>query len=173
MILLELYLAFLKVGAFAIGGAYALVPLMQREIVSNYGWLSGDEFLEVFGLSAAIPGAISIKVATYTGFKVAGWPGVVAANLGHFTVPALLMLVLFGAVHGLAGNATVESFLGGVRAGTWGLLLGFAVYLARSAPFDLKALAIAIPAFVGIGFFNLHPGMVLIGSGLVGIMLFR
>ena len=173
MVLLHLYLAFLKVGAFAVGGAYSLIPLIERQVVTVHGWLTREEFLEVYGVSASVPGAISIKMATYTGYKLAGVPGVIAANLGHFTVPALLMVLFFGVLRQAARWPAAGAFLAGVRAGTWGLLLGVAVSLAREGTVDARALAIAVPALVLIGLFRLDPAIVLVASGLAGVLLYR
>ncbi|HAH21030.1 MAG TPA: chromate transporter, partial [Candidatus Omnitrophica bacterium] len=72
MILFKLFFSFLRVGFFAIGGAYSFLPLIEKEVVQKYGWLSKEEFLEVLGMVNIFPGAISIKYATYTGYKIAG-----------------------------------------------------------------------------------------------------
>jgi len=72
MVLLKLFLSFLKIGLFAIGGAYSFLPLIERETVQYHHWLDKPEFLEVLGIVKIFPGAISIKFATYTGYKVAG-----------------------------------------------------------------------------------------------------
>jgi len=173
MVLLHLYLAFLQVGALAIGGAYALIPLIERQVVTIHGWLTREEFLEVYGVSAGVPGAISIKMATYTGYKLAGIPGVVAANLGHFTVPVLVMLLLFGLLHQASRWPATGAFLAGVRAGTWGLLLGLALALAREGTVDTRALVIAVPALVAIGLLRLDPAVVLVASGVAGLLLYR
>ncbi|OUM99074.1 MAG: hypothetical protein BAA04_03695 [Firmicutes bacterium ZCTH02-B6] len=173
MVLLQLYLAFLKVGAFAVGGAYALIPLIERQVVTVHGWLTHEEFLEVYGVSAGVPGAISIKMATYTGYKLAGVPGVIAANLGHFTVPALIMMLLYGMLRQLGRWPATGAFLSGVRAGTWGLLLGLAWALAREGTVDARVLAIAVPAVVLIGLFRIDPAIVLVASGLAGLLLYR
>src|SRR3989338_1337438 len=91
MIILKLFLSFLKVGFFAVGGAYSFLPLIEKEVVQKYQWLSQEEFLEVLGMVKIFPGAISIKYATYTGYKVGGIWGAIAANTGNFLAPALLI----------------------------------------------------------------------------------
>jgi chromate transporter len=71
MVLLELFIAFSRIGFFAFGGAYSFLPLIEREVVQNHHWLDKPEFLEVLGLVSALPGAVSVKFATYTGYKFA------------------------------------------------------------------------------------------------------
>src|SRR3989338_6781411 len=93
MILFDLFFVFFKIGLFAVGGAYSFLPLIEKEVVENYRWLTKPEFLDVLGAIQIFPGAISIKYATYTGYKLAGIPGAIAANIGNFVAPAALILV--------------------------------------------------------------------------------
>src|SRR3989338_5322231 len=92
VILINLFLAFLRVGLFAIGGAYSFLPLIEKEVVQRHHWLTREEFLDVQGITQVFPGAISIKYATYTGYKMAGFLGAFLANLGNFLAPALLII---------------------------------------------------------------------------------
>ena len=90
MILFDLFMAFLRVELFAFGGADALLPLIEKEVVERYNWLAPHEFSDMLGAAKIFPGALSIKFATYTGYKIAGIPGIIAANLGNFIMPAAL-----------------------------------------------------------------------------------
>src|SRR3989338_6222739 len=92
MVLLNLFLAFLRVGLFAIGGAYSFLPLIEKEVVERYHWLTKEEFLDVLGINTIFPGAISIKYATYTGNKMAGILGAIVANLGNILAPVLFIV---------------------------------------------------------------------------------
>src|SRR3989338_3029207 len=96
MVLLNLFLAFLRVGLFAIGGAYSFLPLIEKEVVEKYHWLTKQEFLDILAVVKIFPGAISIKFATYTGYKEAGIPGLVFANLGNLLAPIVLISFAFG-----------------------------------------------------------------------------
>ena len=91
---IELFISFFKVGSFSFGGAFSLIPLIEKEVVQNHNWLSQDDFLKVLGMAEVFPGAISIKFATYTGYKVAGIPGAIVANLGNFIMPATIIMAL-------------------------------------------------------------------------------
>ncbi|MFH0876919.1 MAG: chromate transporter, partial [Candidatus Omnitrophota bacterium] len=98
MVYAQLFMAFFKIGLFAIGGAYSFLPLTEREIVERYHWLTKTEFLDVSGFVKIFPGAISVKYATYTGYKIGGSFGVVVANFANLLAPAicvLLMLVFY------------------------------------------------------------------------------
>lgn len=93
MIYLKLFWAFFKVGLFAIGGTYSFIPVIEREIVENYAWMTKSEFLDVLGMARVIPGAVSVKFATYVGYKIANFWGAVFANLGNI-FPAAISIFL-------------------------------------------------------------------------------
>ncbi len=80
--LIDLFVSFFKVGAFAFGGGYAMIPLISREVVSTRGWLDMAEFIDVIAISQGTPGPIAINSATYIGFKVAGVLGSLMATFG-------------------------------------------------------------------------------------------
>ncbi len=83
MALFHLFAVFFKIGLFALGGAYSFLPLVRQEAVQNHAWLSEKEFLDATGMVEVFPGAISIKCATYVGYRVAGIPGAIVANVAN------------------------------------------------------------------------------------------
>ncbi len=93
MVILKLFMVFSKISLFAFGGAYSFLPLIQTEVVQNHHWLNESEFLDVAGITKLFPGAISIKFATYTGYKVAGIPGTIIANLANLLPPVFFVMV--------------------------------------------------------------------------------
>lgn len=84
--LVKLIISFLKVGSFSFGGAYSLIPIIEKEVVTNHQWLTKDEFLKVLGMVAVFPGALLIKFATYTGYKTAGIEVLLQQTLRIFLV---------------------------------------------------------------------------------------
>lgn len=93
MVYLKLFWAFLKIGLFSIGGAYSFLPVIEREVVEKYSWMDKGEFLDILGLVRIFPGAISIKYATYVGYKVGKFWGAIIANLGNILPPAITILL--------------------------------------------------------------------------------
>ena len=93
MILLELFTAFLKIGAFGFGGGYAMLPLIEREIVTNNQWISYREFIDIIGISQMTPGPVAINSATFVGYKVAGIWGSVVATLGVVSFSFILVTI--------------------------------------------------------------------------------
>jgi len=91
MILLKLYLAFLKIGTFGFGGGYAMLPLIQKEIVDKNAWLSQTDFMDIIGISQMTPGPIAINAATFVGYKTGGFLGSILATLGVVTTSFILI----------------------------------------------------------------------------------
>ncbi len=172
MVLLKLFFSFFKVGLFAIGGAYSFLPLVEKEVVEYHHWMGKSEFSDVLGLVNVFPGAISVKFATYTGYKVAGIPGVIAANIGNLLPPVLLILF---ATYLYARYKDRPSVAGGftmIRYAIFAMIIAVALQLVdRSGLLEPKHLAVVIVSFVLFAFTRIHPALVIIGVGAVGALL--
>ncbi len=79
---LILFVTFLKIGAFTFGGGYAMIPIIEKEICDKHKWLKGEEILDIFAIAESTPGPIALNVATYIGYKLAGFPGAIIATMG-------------------------------------------------------------------------------------------
>ena len=90
---LQLFTTFFKIGAFTLGGGYAMIPLVQREVVDRRGWIAEEEFLDLIALAQSAPGVIAVNTAVFVGCKIAGWRGVVMSVLGA-TLPSFLIILL-------------------------------------------------------------------------------
>jgi chromate transporter len=121
--LVNLFWAFVKVGSFSFGGAYSLIPLIEKEVVENHQWISHDEFLKVLGMVEIFPGAISIKFATYTGYKTAGILGAVVANIGNLFSPSILILLSTYIYSIYENNVLVMKAFNGVKYAVIGMIV--------------------------------------------------
>lgn len=170
--LLKLAIAFFKVGLLSFGGGYTLIPIIKREVVINNNWLLEEEFLQILGITQGVPGAISVKLATYTGYKVAGIPGVLVAVLASMIVPIVLMLIIYGVLSYKNKIPYSEQFIKGIQFATVGLLLSFVFKSISGSNFDLRGLLIASIAFVLLTFTKISIAPVIIGAGLLGVLLY-
>jgi chromate transporter len=127
----ELYVSFLRVGAVMFGGGYAMLPLLEREVVVRRGWCSADEMSDVYALAQLVPGVIAVNTAMLVGQRHRGWLGSLVAALGTVTVPFVVMLLIAVAFEHLAGSRTLTLFLTGLRPAVAGLLLGAALRFVR------------------------------------------
>ncbi|MBM2816108.1 MAG: chrA [Ignavibacteria bacterium] len=166
----NLFLAFLKVGMMSFGGAYSLLPIIENEVVKSNTWLTPDEFMKVLGIVEIIPGAISIKFATYTGFKIAGIPGVIAANLGNLFFPAGLMLIVFYTISHFEKNPIVIKAFEGVKYAVAGMIIVIMVQYLTKSTFNLKFLIFALIGGVLV-FLKVSPVFIILISALIAILL--
>lgn len=169
--LINLFLAFLKVGSFSFGGAYSLIPLIETEVVKNHQWLNHDEFLKVLGMVEIFPGAISIKFATYTGYKSAGILGAIVANLGNIFTPAVIILFATQIYSYYQNNQIVTKAFDGIKYIIIGMIAAIMYqYAVKNSNHWQEYLLLVIGAALII-FFKLHPAFVVIIGALLGIIL--
>jgi chromate transporter len=183
MIYLELFLSFLQVGLFSIGGGYAALPLIQHQVVTAHGWLTGVEFADVVTLSQMTPGPISLNAATFVGTRVGGGLGAIVATLG-VVMPSVIIVMGFAAVYvRYRGHGTLEGVLGGLRPAVVGLIGSAALSLILLALFDdsearltgvldLKALLMFVTAFGILRRYRPNAIGVMAVCGLTGMLVY-
>ena len=169
--LFKLFFAFLKVGSFSFGGAYSLLPLIEREAVTNNGWLTHDEFLKVLGMVEVFPGAISIKYATYIGYKTAGISGAVAANLGNLIMPATIIMVASYFYSTYEKNVLVMKAFRGIKYAVIGLVAALIYQYGAKNFEEISGVLIILLGFGLVFFFNLHPAFVVIISAVIAMVI--
>ncbi|MGI6507607.1 MAG: chromate transporter [Saccharofermentanales bacterium] len=171
MTILRLFIAFLEVGAFAFGGGYAALPLIERVIVHRYGWLTMTEMTDVVAISQVTPGPIAINAATFVGMRVAGLPGAIVASFATVLPQATLLFIIgrfffrekrtatidhaFNAlrpgVAGLIGAATVSIFIASIFISKSPLVIDPVALIAFVVVFILRAKRINILPLVFLG----------------------
>lgn len=170
--LLQIFLTFLKIGAFSFGGGYAVLAFIEKEIVANKAWLTADEFIDVVAISQITPGPIAINSSTYAGFKVAGIPGALAGTIGVTLVSFVLIVTVASKLENMKDSSAVQWVFTGLRPAVIGLIASAAYSIAKSAVVDLKGAAIAVFAFIAIARLKWHPILVIALSGVLGVFLY-
>ena len=172
MILLKLFFSFSKIGLFAIGGAYSFLPLVEKEVVQYHQWLDKPEFLELLGIVKVFPGAISIKLATYTGYKAAGVPGAIVANLGNLLAPTLLMLVATSVYLKYKDLPAVKAAFAMIQYTIFAMIVAVAIQLVdKTHIFELKHIGIIVISFLLFTVTRVHPAFIIISAGLLGAII--
>lgn len=137
-----LYLTFLKIGAVNFGGGYSMLPLLERELVDDRGWLTSEEIMDYFAIGQCTPGIISINVATFVGNKRAGIPGGIAASLGFLSLPILIILAIAIGLTNFADIPVVQHAFGGIRVCVCVLILQAVLKLWKKAIVDKRTLVL-------------------------------
>lgn len=172
MILVNLFLSFFKVGLFAIGGAYSFLPLIEKEVVQKFQWLTKEEFLDVLGIVKVFPGAISIKYATYTGYKIAGIPGAILANLGNLLAPA--SLVFFASVVFIKYKdlPAVKNAFSMIQLVIFAMIIAVAFQAMDIGHLiQPRSLLIVAASFIIFIYTKIDPALVIIAAAALGIIL--
>ena len=175
--LLRLALSCLRVGAFVFGGGPVLVPLLEDDIVSRYGWLSSGEFTDAVALGQMTPGPLLVT-ATFVGFRLGSeqggpWLGLVFAIVATICIFLPSFFMVIAASHQLAklkAHLGVQRFLAGVGAGVVGLVAWAAVEIGRGALDSWVQWAIGAGAMVALIRFKLDTGLVVVTCGALGVL---
>lgn len=148
MILWELFLGFMQVGAFTIGGGYAAIPLI-RDVVLGAGWLTEDRLTYMIAVSESTPGPIMVNMATYIGSSQAGIPGAAVATTAVVLPSFVIILLIAALLHNLMKGAWMQAAMGGLKACVVGIILATGVWMTAGHCFpagmmDWKAAALAL-----------------------------
>lgn len=169
MILLQLYFSFLKIGAFAFGGGYAMVPLLQNEIVGSHEWITAAEFADLMSVAQITPGPIAINSATFIGYQVGGVLGSALATVAVVTPSMLIIFALVRMLMIYGDTSIVKQIFSGVKPQVIALIAAAAIGIANMAFASIEDLIIGITAAVGLYVCKLHPIAVIglcAGAGL-------
>lgn len=170
--LMKIMLVFMKIGAFTIGGAFAMIPLIQREVVEREGWMDDEEFLDAISLTNSLPGPLTTNAATFVGYRVARVPGAVAAVLGAATPSVVIILLIAMVFRSMMEYPVVGYIFDGVRPAVAALILYAVVKLGRSARLGAYFnWAVALLSFAAIAVLGLHPILVVICGALYGLFV--
>ncbi len=150
-----------------------MIPIIENELVKKSHLLTSDEYLTVLGFSEVAPGAISIKFATYTGYKIAGVWGILVANLANSLSPIIITTLAVVLYWHFQKNPTAASVLKGVKLAVIGLIFGVAWKMGQTGIVDAKGLVIASIAFISFYFFNLSPVSLMAGGAIAGLVMLK
>ena len=158
----ELFTTFFKVGTFTIGGGYAMIPLIQREVVERHKWLSDEEMLDVIALSQTMPGIMAANIAAVVGQKLRGVKGALLAVLGNILMPIIFILLIAVFFRQFKDNPTVEHIFMGIRPAVVALIAAPVFTLARKAGVTLRTVWIPLLAALLISLFGISPVLVIL-----------
>lgn len=167
----ELFLVFLKIGAFTFGGGYAMIPLIQREMADNKKWISEKDILDIVAISESTPGPIAVNAATFVGYQVAGVAGAAAATFG-VVLPAFCIIACLATIlPKLEQFQAVQYAFWGIRVGVLALLLRALLTMYHQCKKTVFAVCVMLAAFICVAILQMNTIVVLIGCAAAGILL--
>ncbi len=169
--LLELYLAFVKIGAFTFGGGLAMMPIMQRELIEKRGWLTEEELIDYFAIGQSTPGIIAVNVATFVGYKRLGWFGGIIGTIGVVTPSWVIIMLLAGAISSVDKYPLAQKALRGINVAVAALLTSVIVKFSKKTIKTFWNAVFMLLAFVLIYFFKVQSVWIIIASLIIGSLL--
>ena len=178
----ELYWSFFKIGTFTIGGGYAMLPLMQREVVEQHRWMDDSDFLDVVALAQSMPGVFAVNVAALTGYRLRGLAGAAAAIMGNVMMPIVFILLLAMFFGAFRDNPVVERIFLGLRPAVVALIAAPVFDLWRKEIGKLRSgdgkrtlewlAVILIPLLTAllVWLLGVNPILVVVGAAMLGLL---
>ena len=168
---LQLFWTYLKIGTFTLGGGYAMLPLIQREVVDNKGWIDEEEFLNMIALAQAAPGLIAVNSAIFIGWRVGGWKGVCGAVLGAVLPSFLIILAIAMVFQDWKELPAVEAAFKGIRPAVVALIAAPLFKMAKSAKISWLTALIPIAAALLIWLGHINPVWVILATIVITLIV--
>ncbi len=169
--LLDLYLAFVKIGAFTFGGGLAMMPIMQRELIEKRGWITEEELIDYFAIGQSTPGIIAVNVATFVGYKKLGWFGGIIGTLGVVTPSWVIIMLLAGAISSVDKYPLAQKALKGINVAVAALLTSVIVKFSKKTIKSIWNAFFMLLAFALIYFLKVQSVWIIIASLVIGSLL--
>lgn len=169
----KLFLAFARVGVMTFGGGYAMIPILEREIVDRHGWATEEELMDYYAVGQCTPGVIAVNTATFIGYKVAGTVGGIVATLGVIFPSVVIITVIAGILTNFADVPAVKSAFAGIRVCVCVLIFNAVLKLWKKAVVDKITLVLFLGVFLLSVFFDISPIVFVVFCAAAGIVLTR
>ena len=165
----ELFITFFRMGAVTFGGGYAMLPILQREVVDGKGWCTNEELADYYAIGQCTPGIIAVNTATFIGFKQKGVAGGLVATYG-VVLPSFIVIGLIAALlQNFADYAVVQNAFAGIRVAVTVLILNAVVKLLKSSVVDKLTACVFLAVGLLAFFLDVSPVLFVVAAGLLGV----
>ncbi len=172
-LLLDLYITWFKLGLFTFGGGYAMLPLIQREVIDNKKWATEEEVMNYYAIGQVTPGIIAVNTATFIGYYTKGIIGGIIATLGVISPSLIIIILIASLINNFSELAVVQHALAGIKVAVCSLMIIAIKNLYKSNVKDSASLLIAIVVFILSYFTSISTTLLVILAGIVGISFSR
>lgn len=170
---LKLFFTFFKIGAFTFGGGWAMISIIEREVVDNHKWLDKDEFLDALAISQSLPGILAVNISIMVGNKVRGLKGCIISALGT-VLPSFILILLIAIFFSKSyDNPIVERIFKGIRPAVVALIIAPVLTTAKSAKINIKNIWIPITVALLIWLAGISPIYFVLAGGFGGIVYYK
>lgn len=173
MVYLDLFWAFFCIGGLTFGGGYAMLPMLEREIVDRRHWATSEELLDYYAVGQCTPGIIAVNVATLIGFKQKRYLGAVFSTAGVVAPSYIIISLIAGVLKAVTGNEMVAHAFGGIRVAVCVLVIAAVIKLFKPSVKDKLTAAIFIATFAAMVLIDVSPITIVVITGLLGFFTKR
>ena len=167
----ELFFIYLKIGAFTIGGGYAMIPLIEVEIVEKKKWMTEEEFMDMFAVIQSAPGPIAVNSAIYIGHKIGGLREAILGTLGA-VLPSFFSILIIAIFFGdLRKYSIIDAMFKGIRPAVVALIVAAVYKLSKGIKLNISRTSIFLLSLGGIVLLEIHPIFLILVSAITGIYL--
>ena len=170
-VLLDLFLTFARIGGLTFGGGYAMLPMLQKEVVEKRHWASEEELMDYYAIGQCTPGIIAVNTATFVGQRVAGAIGGVVATLGVVAPSLVIITVIAAFIQNFADHALVKNAFAGIRVCVCVLVFNAVVKLWKKSVVDKAALVVFLAVFLLSILTSLSPLLFVVAAAAAGVVL--
>ena len=166
----NIYTSFFKISALTFGGGYAMMPMVEKELVEKSGLLTHSDIIDDYAMGQTIPGVIGVNSSALMGYRVSGRPGLIGAVLGFISPSIIIISIISLLLLNIQDNAIVQKIFMGLRAGVVALMLNSLVNIGKKTLTNILAYTLFIITFIFIAIFGLHPIFLILFGALVSVI---
>lgn len=171
MNLWNLFISFFRIGMLTIGGGYAMVPVIQKDMVENKKWINDKDFIDMLAISQTIPGALAINLSVSVGYRLKGTKGGIVAALGTILPSFLIILIVSTFFFKLREVESISKIFKGIRTAVVAMILFSFLKLLKTVGFKLYGILVMIGGIVAISIFKINPIIILMISGIGSVVI--
>ncbi|MBR5156048.1 MAG: chromate transporter [Clostridia bacterium] len=168
--LLNLFIAFFRIGAFTFGGGYAMLPMLEKEVVQKYRWATMEELMDYFAIGQCTPGIIAVNTATFVGYKNKGIVGGIVATLGVITPSLIIISVIASILSAVYENPIVQHAFAGIGVAVCAILIQAIIKLGKAGLVDKVTWIVGIIAFFLSLVFGVSTIAIILAAGVIGVI---
>jgi chromate transporter len=169
----KIFLVFFKIGTFAFGGVYSMIPFFERELVDKRKWITHDEFVESLAIGQMTPGPPIVNTGICIGYKLRQLKGALTATVGQAFTGTVLAIVLAAFYLHMQNHPLLQSVMKGVAAAVVGLLASIIYKMGLKLLTEYRSAALAAAAFIALDILKINPIGIILAAGLLGLIIYR
>ena len=169
--LLDLYFTFFKLGAVTFGGGYAMLPILQREVVEKKHWATDEELMDYYAIGQCTPGIIAVNTATFIGQKYRGIPGGILTTLGIVSPSIIIISIIAAVINNFADLVWVQNAFGGIRVCVCVLIFNAVTKLWKKSVKDKAGVVICLAVFLASVVLKASPVLLVLLAGITGVVI--